>query len=333
MGIYQLNRYLKYRCQQSIREINLDELRDKTIVIDASIYLYKYAGEQRLIEGMYQLISTLLYYNITPIFIFDGVPPAEKKALLELRNTQKRNAKREYYTIIESLADNDEVGAKHARYELERLQKRFVRLSKKNYEDICELMNHFGVQYYRAEKEADELCAKLVIDGKAWACMSEDTDMFVYGCPRVLRYVSLMHFTGVLYDTESILSELNMTQQEFREICVLSGTDYNYKASRDTSLQKTFMYYNNYMKWKNSQSEFYQDDAQSEFYQWLMQHTKYITDYKKLIETLKMFDIANLEYSPDIGVNTIGANTGNKKNLHEFLKKFNFIFMNHTKVK
>lgn len=93
MGIYQLNRYLKSKCRNSIREINLSELRGKVIVIDASIYLYKYAGEQRLIEGMYQLISTLLYYNITPVFIFDGVPPAEKKALLDARNTKNEMQK------------------------------------------------------------------------------------------------------------------------------------------------------------------------------------------------------------------------------------------------
>jgi len=331
MGIYQLNRYLNARCSKSIREMLLGELRDKTIVIDASIYMYKYAGEQRLIEGMYQLISTLLYYSITPLFIFDGAPPAEKKALLEQRNTQKRRAKHEYYTIIESLDASDVVGIKRARCELSKLQKKFARITKKDYSDICELIECFGVQYLRAEKEADELCAKLVMDGKAWACMSEDTDMFVYGCPRVLRYVSLMHCTCVLYDTKNILAEINMSQQEFREVCVLSGTDYNYKASRETSLQKTFMYYNNYMQWRSLQSS---SDLQSSsashsgFYQWLIQNTNYIADYKKLTETLNMFDITDLEYSLDIG--TI---VGNKKNLHEFLKKYNFIFMNHTKVK
>lgn len=337
MGIYQLNRYLNARCPKSIREMPLGELRDKTIVIDASIYMYKYAGEQRLIEGMYQLISTLLYYSITPLFIFDGAPPAEKKALLEQRNTQKRRAKHEYYTIIESLDASDVVGIKRARCELSKLQKKFARITKKDYSDICELMECFGVQYLRAEKEADELCAKLVMDGKAWACMSEDTDMFVYGCPRVLRYVSLMHCTCVLYDTKSILAEINMSQQEFREVCVLSGTDYNYKASRETSLQKTFMYYNNYMKWRSLQSSSALQSSgalqsssasHSGFYQWLIQNTNYIADYKKLIETLNMFDITDLEYSLDIG--TI---VGNKKNLHEFLKKYNFIFMNHTKVK
>ena len=345
MGIYHLNRYLKSKCRKSIREINLRELQGKTIVVDASIYMYKYAGEQRLIEGMYQFISTFLYYNIKPIFIFDGVPPVEKKALLDARNTQKRNAKREYYTIIESLDKDDNDGIKRARYELERLQKRFVRLSKKDYDDVCELIDCFGVQYFRAEKEADELCVKFVIDGKAWACMSEDTDMFVYGCPRVLRYVSFMHFTGVLYDTADILMELNMTSQEFCEICVLSGTDYNYNASRDTSLQKTIQHYNKYIYWKktnksghsqsefysgHSQSEFYSGHSQSEFYNWLMKNTNYITDYKKLIETFKMFDITTLDYPSEITINN--DTKYNKKKLQEFLQNFNFIFMNHVKV-
>ena len=349
MGIYQLNQYLKSKCRKSIREINLEELRDKTITVDSSIYMYKYAGEQRLIEGMYQLISTLLYYNITPIFIFDGVPPAEKKALLDARNTQKRNAKREYYTIIESLNESggDDVERNKARYELERLQKRFVRLSKQDYKNVSELMDCFNVQYYTAAGEADELCAKLVIDGKAWACMSEDTDMFVYGCPRVLRYISLMHFTGVLYNMAGILSELQITQQAFREICVLSGTDYNYNTKRDTSLQSTILYYIKYIKTKknnkpddlcddvshsqsefyngHSQSELYNGHSQSEFYNWLINHTSYITDYSKLMKTLQMFDITELEYPKDIGL--ISRKKYDKKKLHTFLKQFNFIFV------
>lgn len=331
MGIYQLNRFLKSNCRNSIREIHLRDLSGKIIVIDASIYLYKYAGEQRLVEGMYQLISTLLYYTIKPVFIFDGAPPAEKKALLDARHTQKRAAKREYYTIIESLDEkqaNDEE-KNQARHELERLQKKFVRLSKNDYENICELMNCFGVQYYRAENEADELCAKLVMDGKAWACMSEDSDMFVYGCPRVIRYLSLMHFTGVLYDMKSILSELKMDQHTFQEICVLSGTDYNYTASHDTSLQKTMQYYDNFRNSnktnKLNTNEFYSGPSHSEFYNWLIKNTHYIKNYEKLMDTLNMFNITALEYSSDIMDNN--HSTYNKKHLRKFLKKYNFIFI------
>lgn len=64
-------------------------------------------------------------------------------------------------------------------------------------------------------------------------------DMFVYGCNRVLRYLNLTNQTIVLYYTKGILENLNMNQKEFREICVLSGTDYNMNANTDKNSSST----------------------------------------------------------------------------------------------
>ena len=46
-----------------------------------------------------------------------------------------------------------------------------------------------GIAYYESEGESDYVCAKMVKQKIAFACMSEDMDMFVYGCPKVLRYL------------------------------------------------------------------------------------------------------------------------------------------------
>ena len=63
-----------------------------------------------------------------------------------------------------------------------------------------------GISYIEADGEADKWCAKLVLSGKAYACISEDMDMFAYGCPFVLRYVSLCKHNAILYDLEGILN-------------------------------------------------------------------------------------------------------------------------------
>jgi hypothetical protein len=105
------------------------------------------------------------------------------------------------------------------------LKKKFVRISKNDIENVKHLMRVYGATYYDAPGEADELCAMLTIKGKVWACLSEDMDMFVYGCPRVIRYFSLLNHTIVLYDMKEILDKLGFTQKELREICILSGTD------------------------------------------------------------------------------------------------------------
>ena len=82
MGIQYLNKYLKNNCSNSINKIHLSNLRKKIITIDTSIYLYRFASEGGIIDGMYQMITILLKYNIIPVFIFDGKPPKENKKQL-----------------------------------------------------------------------------------------------------------------------------------------------------------------------------------------------------------------------------------------------------------
>ena len=59
MGIKLLNTYFKNEIVDSIKLIQLSELAGKKIAIDTSIYLYKYASEEVLIENIYTLYLVL----------------------------------------------------------------------------------------------------------------------------------------------------------------------------------------------------------------------------------------------------------------------------------
>ena len=96
MGIKNLNRFLKTECKDAIKFISLKELSGKKIAIDISIYLFKYASEQALIENIYLMLSVFRHYNIIPIFIFDGKTPTEKKELIQKRKENKLEAEKEY---------------------------------------------------------------------------------------------------------------------------------------------------------------------------------------------------------------------------------------------
>ena len=106
MGIKYLNSFLKENCPESIKCVSMADMSGKKIAIDISIYLYKYAGDDCLIENIYLMISIFRYYNITPIFVFDGKPPAEKKELLIKRKEDKMKAEKEYNVLKTTLASN-----------------------------------------------------------------------------------------------------------------------------------------------------------------------------------------------------------------------------------
>ena len=90
MGIRYLNSFLKKTCHKSIRTIDLNELSNKRIVIDASIYLYQFEGDGLLLDNMRRFISVLQEYNIQPLFVFDGKPPVEKMKTIYHRRVQRR---------------------------------------------------------------------------------------------------------------------------------------------------------------------------------------------------------------------------------------------------
>ena len=107
------------------------------------------------------------------------------------------------------------------------LYRKMIRIKDTHIKNIKKLMTDYGVQYYTSDGEADDMCAYLINTGKADYCLSDDTDMFLYNCPKVLRNISLINHCVLEYDTVKILQELNMTFDNFKDILVLSGTDYN----------------------------------------------------------------------------------------------------------
>jgi flap endonuclease-1 len=283
MGIKNLNRYLLAHCsQQSIHKIHLKSLANKTVVIDTSIYLYKFIAENTLIENMYQLITIFHHYKITPIFIFDGKPPEEKRQLLMQRYYEKRDAEQKYNELCEQIDVDESISAEEKQKqiaEMENLKRKFVRIKDQDIQATKELLDAYGVEYYDAPEEADQLCVLFVKEKRAYACMSDDMDMFLYGCDYVLRGLSLQNHSVLLYDMNSILRDLKMDYNTFCEIMVLSGTDYN--IDEKTSLFETIKWYSKYKKTTTERT----------FYQWLMENTKYITNYEMLISVGRMFVI------------------------------------------
>jgi 5'-3' exonuclease len=288
MGIKHLNRFFLDNCKKkSIYKTHLKSFSGKTIVVDTSIYLYKYALDNAIVENMFLLISIFKKYNIEPIFVFDGKPPPEKKTLLIQRRIEKLDAEKKYVDM-KSILDNGElIDAKKQKLllEMEQLKRQFIRITDSDIKKAKNLMDAYGVAYYDADGEADVLCSYFLKTGDAWACISDDMDMFLYGCKRVIRHLSVLNHTAVLYDTESILSDLNMNQDMLRDILILSGTDYNING--ETNLFETIKWFNEYDKYCKTNNTY------MNFYDWLKKYTKYIKDISQLEKVKSLFYLDN----------------------------------------
>ena len=231
MGIPKLNKLLLEKCSnQSIRKIHMESLYGKRIAVDISIYMYRFLADGDFMEHVYLFLSIFKYYCIVPVFIFDGKPPVEKTALLKRRYCEKRDAQTEYAqleSVLQTLSDSAEIA--ELMQKMNSLKKRMLRVTYYHIDQVIELIKAFGFEYYLAPQEADQLCAYLTITKDTYAVLSDDMDLIVAGCPLVIRNMSLMNHDAILYDTHLILQDLQITLPEFREIIVVSGTDYDHR--------------------------------------------------------------------------------------------------------
>jgi len=128
----------------------------------------------------------------------------------------------------------------------------------------------------------------------------------------------------VMYDFKKILECLKINMENFRKICVISGTDYNYMManSKNINLYKTITYYEKFIESK---------ELQMDFYDWLRENTNYIDDYDELKEIHSMFDLNEMDISEynvyEINKKEIINKCVFREPLRKFLYDYNFIFV------
>lgn len=328
MGIPQLNQFMQQHCDNGIREIHLNDLRGKIIVIDISIYLYKFLSEGSLVENFYLMITKFRQFNIVPLFVFDGKPPPEKNSEINYRKQKKNDAKLEYDELLIKYNREQNIHKRtNIKSSLDSLKRQFVKLTHDDIAIIKLLIHSYGVSSYDAIGEADVTCAALVNSGKAYACLSEDMDLFVYGCKRVLRYLSLLNSTVIEYHLECILDELDMTHCEFKQICIISGCDYVKNTRR--SFYSTIELFKKYKESCNDDDD---DDADAcndegeSFYDWIISNTNYFTDDINFENIERLFNIDD-SFTNELDSITIFNSSPNNMTLTSILENHGFIFV------
>lgn len=310
MGIRGLNKFLQENCKNAISKKLLYTLKNKTVGVDANNYLYKFLMNGELIPNLYEFCVLLKYYNIKPVFVFDGEPPKEKLEVIEQRRENRKNAQ-EKYEIIKNMKNTNNIDSK----KIEELRRDTLYLSNPLIKECKILLQLLKIEILIAPSEADEYLCQMVKTNKAYAVMSEDMDLFVYGCPRIIRYVSIMNHNCIMYEIESILTSLNISLNNFKMICIMCGTDYNKK------INNIYKNYNTFTEFKNENNILEITEKES-------------NDFINYVESKN--NISNLNFTNIMKLFEISSNNAKKScifpdektTLRGFLEKYNFIFPN-----
>uniref|UniRef100_A0A8C8VFZ9 Flap endonuclease 1 n=1 Tax=Pelusios castaneus TaxID=367368 RepID=A0A8C8VFZ9_9SAUR len=220
MGITGLADMIKEEAAEAVSSFPLEQYRDRVIALDASIAIYQFRmampkivnrnGENiSHLQGLFYRTLHLLENGIRPVFVFDGRPPDLKQPLLA-RRAEAARARRD-------------AAEPHQAENLPRPLR----------QDCETLLAYLGVPYVQAPAEAEATCAALVKSGKVWCTATEDMDALPFGSLRLIRHLSSKRNCEVEeFSLPDILQKLEMTQEQFVDLCILLGCDYCGKIRR-----------------------------------------------------------------------------------------------------
>lgn len=239
MGIKGLPNYLTNNTTGAVRSYQISACKDWKVAVDSSLLIYQIvtavrSGGNETVNANGELTSHLtgicrkvlgfLANRITPIFVFDGKSPDIKRVTTEIRAA---NCKKACDKLTALDPQSEEYNKHHARA---------FHASPENFEEARILLSLLGIPYINAPGEADIVCSWLASrrgeDGKRHVVgvATEDSDMLPLGARYLFKNMlqavtSREEFT--LISLSRALKELDVTMEQFVDICVLLGTDFN----------------------------------------------------------------------------------------------------------
>lgn len=225
-------------------EINLSDLKGKTIAIDAYVALYQFLTTIRQPDGtplkdssgnITSHLSGLFYRNINllqegikPIYVFDGKAPELKLKEIEKRREAKSKAQEKYE---DAKSKGDIEGMK-------KFSSRTVKITDEMIAQSKDLLNALGIPIIQASSEGEACSAILAKQGQAYAAASQDYDTILYKTPYLIRNLTsarrkklpsglYVEIKPELISLEEILSELKISHDGLICLAILVGTDYN----------------------------------------------------------------------------------------------------------
>ena len=228
------------------KEIKLEDLAGKRIAIDAfniifqflSIIRQKETGEPLRdskgrvtshLSGLFYRNLKFLEAGIKPIYVFDGEPPKMKKGTIEEREARRKEARQKWEEALKEGRKEDVMVYAQAS---SKLTDEMIQESKK-------LLTALGIPCVQAPSEGEAQASFMVLKGDAFAAASQDSDSLLFGCPKLVRNLSItgkrkmprqerwIDINPELIELEKVLEELQITREQLIMIGMLVGTDYN----------------------------------------------------------------------------------------------------------
>jgi 5'-3' exonuclease len=253
MGIKDFYKYLKSKCPECFIPVDYSLFAHQRVAIDMMnlLYVYKARDERNWLRRLTEFILYLRSLKVHPVCVFDGQSHPLKQTTVEKRRSEREKGKSRVDTLVQTIEKYKETReidsvlelflSTHPEYTSKLTGKpilaqleHYIQRQYKNYtlhirsteiETLKQLLNALGVIVLTAEHDGEALCSWLSATGQADVVISNDSDVFFFGCQKVLfKFTEQGGYQILLQD---ILSHLEIDHQAFVDVCLLCGTDFN----------------------------------------------------------------------------------------------------------
>ncbi len=227
------------------KEIELEDLRGRTVAIDAYNTIFQFLSiirqpdgkplmdaEGRVtshLSGLLYRTANLIEAGIEPSFVFDGKPNELKAGTIEERIARREKAKQEYEKALE---EGDLKKAFSKAQQTARMTPEILDTSK-------QLLRLMGIPVIQAPSDGEAQAAYMCGKGDVYAAASQDFDSILFGAPLLVRNLTISGRRKVpgkqlykdvkteIIDSKEMLDSLGVTREQLVDVCMMIGTDFN----------------------------------------------------------------------------------------------------------
>lgn len=215
----------------AIKLTNISDYKNKTLGIDANLLIYKIVNAIRqngydikhnniIVTHIHTLLLKLIgfiKYNITPIFVFDGLAPQIKNETLHKRNIMYNNKQQKY----NNATTNEDKKKYYMRFHI----------TEQEMDDCKTLISIFNFTIIEAIQEADSQLVQLLKCNKIDYIVSDDIDILIFGGDNILKNFSVSSKKQIQeINLNQLKINASLTQEMIIDIAILIGCDYCNKA-------------------------------------------------------------------------------------------------------
>lgn len=260
MGIKDFNKILKKYSPDAIQKLPVSNLKGYRVAVDGPLWVHSNLsicqkdmimkmGDPllqidreilmfKLEQAMLRFMITWCYKGVTLVWVWDGESLPEKTTYTrKKRDNAKENIKdkiQELRIKIENMHILTRSPVDISNFK--NLLCQDVNISRIEMDQLASFVNKIGFPSLIAKNDSEKLCAALAKEGYVAGVWSTDTDTYTFGAPMLIIGWGGVNSEGeatleVVYKA-LILHYLKLNEQEFVDMCIMCGCDFNLNIPR-----------------------------------------------------------------------------------------------------